>query len=95
MKVVVVYDISDDGRRLKLAESLFRLGLNRIQRSAFAGDLDTQKFKDLVRISMKYAKTERDVIHIFSLGLRDWEKRLVIGREWGSRGDAESTLLIH
>ncbi len=93
MRVVVVYDISDDSKRAKLAESLFRLGLTRIQRSAFAGDIDTQRFKDLVRISERYADKERDVIHIFNLGIRDWERRVVIGREWS--GNAGSTLLIY
>ncbi len=83
VRILVVYDIGDNADRQKLADDLFRLGLTRIQRSAFAGELDTQRLKDLQRIAGKYIKKESDVIHIFTLGLRDWEKRIVIGREWG------------
>jgi len=83
VRILVVYDISDNQDRLRLAENLFKLGLTRIQRSAFAGEIDTQRVKDLIRISGRYVRSEGDVIHIFQLGLRDWERRIVIGREWG------------
>ena len=83
VRILVVYDISDNQDRLRLAENLFKLGLTRIQRSAFAGEIDTQRMKDLIRISGRYVRSEGDVIHIFQLGLRGWEKRIVIGREWG------------
>jgi len=80
---LVVYDIGDNLDRQRLADDLFRLGLTRIQRSAFAGELDPQRLKDLQRAVKRYVKKETDVIHIFTLGLRDWERRVVIGREWG------------
>jgi CRISPR-associated protein Cas2 len=83
VRILVVYDIGDNVDRQKLADDLFRMGLTRIQRSAFAGELDPQRLKDLQRIVGRYVKKEEDVIHIFTLGLRDWEKRIVIGREWG------------
>lgn len=92
VRILVVYDISDNQDRLRLAENLFRLGLTRIQRSAFAGEIDTQRTKDLVRISGRHVRTESDVIHIFQLGLRDWERRIVIGREWGLGSSAAAVL---
>jgi len=83
-RYIVIYDISDDSNRNRLAEELFRIGLTRIQRSAFAGDLDPQRAKDLVRILQRFIKDPNDVIHVFRLGIRDWENRIVLGREWGS-----------
>ncbi|AEE94627.1 CRISPR-associated protein, Cas2 [Acidianus hospitalis W1] len=41
MKIIVVYDISDNGKRNKLANELKKFGLYRIQRSAFEGDIDS------------------------------------------------------
>jgi len=58
-----------------------RLGLSRIQRSAFVGDIDSQRYKDLVRICSKLVDGKDDVLHIIPLGLRDWERRVVIGGE--------------
>ncbi|MBB5254781.1 CRISPR-associated endonuclease Cas2 [Sulfurisphaera ohwakuensis] len=78
MWVIVVYDISDDEKRNKIAKELQRLGLSRIQRSAFVGDLDSQRFKDLVRIMGKLVTGKDDILHIIPLGLRDWERRVVI-----------------
>jgi len=92
-KYLVVYDISDDSTRNKLADELFRLGLTRIQRSAFAGDLDPQRAKDLVRVLSRYISSDRDVIHVFRLGIRDWENRVVIGREWGA-GSVSKTIIL-
>ncbi len=92
VRILVVYDISNNLDRLRLAESLSRIGLTRIQRSAFTGEIDTQRLKDLTRMVERYARSESDVIHIFQLGLRDWEKRIIIGREWGLGANATAIL---
>lgn len=79
VKVVVVYDISDDVKRLKLANCLKSLGLSRIQRSAFAGTLDSSKLKDLYRLCERFADGEADVIHVFTLCGYDWSRRTAYG----------------
>ena len=81
MRLLVVYDVSDDGKRLKLAKELKRFGLHRIQRSAFQGELDSQRLKDLIRVVKKVVDERTDIVHIVPLGLRDWESRIVIGKE--------------
>ncbi|AAK54438.1 CRISPR-associated endonuclease Cas2 [Saccharolobus solfataricus] len=81
MKLLVVYDVSDDSKRNKLANNLKKLGLERIQRSAFEGDIDSQRVKDLVRVVKLIVDTNTDIVHIIPLGIRDWERRIVIGRE--------------
>uniref|UniRef100_UPI00018408ED Uncharacterized protein n=1 Tax=Saccharolobus solfataricus TaxID=2287 RepID=UPI00018408ED len=81
MKLLVVYDVSDDSKRNKLANNLKKLGLERIQRSAFEGDMDSQRMKDLVRVVKLIVDTNTDIVHIIPLGIRDWERRIVIGRE--------------
>ncbi len=79
VRVVVVYDISDDGKRARLAGQLKRLGLARIQRSAFTGRLDSSRLKDLYRVCSRYADEPRDVIHVFTLCGYDWSRRRAFG----------------
>lgn len=81
VKLLVVYDVSDNEKRLKLANSLKKHGLKRIQRSAFEGDIDSQRLKDLVRAVRNIVDVNTDVVHIIPLGIRDWENRIVIGKE--------------
>ena len=91
VRVVVVYDIGSDAKRAKLADELKGLGLSRIQRSAFAGRIDSSRLKDLYRVCERYATEERDVIHVFTLCGYDWARR----RAFGSyREVAESVVVV-
>ncbi|MEM3943502.1 MAG: CRISPR-associated endonuclease Cas2 [Thermofilum sp.] len=82
MRVVVVYDISDDAKRFRLADQLKALGLSRIQRSAFAGRLDSSRLRDLYRLCERYAG-EEDVIHVFTLCGYDWSQARAFGKVAG------------
>jgi CRISPR-associated protein Cas2 len=79
VRVLVVYDIDDDAKRAKLADRLKALGLSRIQRSAFAGELDSQRLRDLYRLCERAATDPRDVIHVFLLCGYDWSRRRAFG----------------
>ena len=79
VRVLVIYDIDDDAKRARLADRLKALGLSRIQRSAFAGNLDSQKLRDLYRLCERYATDPRDVIHVFVLCGYDWSRRRAFG----------------
>ncbi|AWR95237.1 CRISPR-associated endonuclease Cas2 [Acidianus brierleyi] len=81
VRVIVIYDITDDTQRTKLSNELFKIGLSRIQKSAFSGDIDSQRFKDLTRICQDFIKSSNDVIHVVTLGIRDWERRIVLRGE--------------
>jgi CRISPR-associated protein Cas2 len=90
VRVVVVYDIHDDEKRLRLASRLKSIGLSRIQRSAFAGLLDSQRLRDLYRICESFATDERDVIHVFTLCGYDWSRR----RAFGSFREVEQLVVV-
>lgn len=93
MKILVIYDVSDNGKRSRLANELKRYGLTRIQRSAFEGDIDSQRVKDIVRTISRIVDLRTDVVHIVPLGVRDWENRIVIGNE-GGRGEEEEAKYV-
>jgi len=80
VRVVVVYDISDDRKRVRLANSLKRLGLSRIQRSAFTGKVTSSGLKDIMRICELFVTNESDIIHVFTLCGFDWSRRRVFSR---------------
>ncbi len=51
MKLLVIYDISDNALRLGASEILKDFGLARVQYSAFAGDLNHNR-RDMLEISL-------------------------------------------
>ncbi len=71
MKVLVVYDITDDGLRNKIAEILKDFGLTRIQKSAFIGHLSSQERRNLEKILSRKALGKNDRIDIFPICDRD------------------------
>lgn len=84
MKVLVIYDISDNVVRTKLADDLIRLGLSRIQRSAFIGYVNSSKIKDLIRVCEKWCKGPNDVVHVIPLCDYDWRRVKVFGKPYSS-----------
>ncbi len=79
-KYIVVYDVSDDRARLKLAELLQRKGLSRIQKSAFVGELSKAELKDLLRRAQEIIDLATDILHVIPVCRYDWSKRIVMGK---------------
>ncbi len=93
MRVMVVYDVSDDKRRLRLARTLERWGLARVQRSAFTGVLQPGRIKDLERLVRAIIDPSTDVVHILPVQDQDWRRVRVIGRQWGEASVRGAALL--
>lgn len=86
VKYIVVYDVSDDKARAKLAELLQKKGLVRIQRSAFVGELSKAELKDLLRRARQLVSEVNDVLHIIPICRYDWSRRIIIGKPLNERG---------
>ena len=67
MNCLVVYDITDDGQRKRLATMLQTFGLARIQYSAFRGELNANDRAVLARRVSQFVKDEHDSIFIIPL----------------------------
>lgn len=85
-RVLVIYDISDDSKRLRAARSLEAWGLTRIQRSAFVGSMQRARAVDLARRLGMIIDRETDVVHIVTLDPREWEHAIVLGKPYWARG---------
>ncbi|MCX7681270.1 MAG: CRISPR-associated endonuclease Cas2 [Anaerolineae bacterium] len=78
MKVVLVYDIPHDGTRTKIADFCLDYGLDRIQYSAFQGELSRTYQEELIlKIGKQLGKREGKV-HLFAICDKDWAQRLEI-----------------
>ena len=81
MRCLVVYDIPDDRVRTKVADHCLDYGLDRIQYSAFLGDLSrTHQEELMLKIKRTLGKREGKV-QLFVLCERDWSQRIELIRE--------------
>lgn len=81
MRCLVVYDIPDDRVRTKVADHCLDYGLDRIQYSAFLGDLSrTHQEELMLRVKRTLGKREGKV-QLFVICEKDWAQRLEVIRE--------------
>ena len=81
MKCLLVYDIPDDKTRTKIADFCLDYGLDRIQYSAFLGDL-TRTYQEELMLRIEDRLGERaGNIQLFVMCDRDWRQRLEIIQE--------------
>jgi CRISPR-associated protein Cas2 len=78
MHCLVVYDISDDGKRAKVADVCLDYGLDRIQYSAFLGVLSANHQDELMLKVKKVLGRKAGNIQLFPLCATDWQGRRVI-----------------
>lgn len=77
MRVLLVYDISSDRVRGKVADACMDYGLDRIQYSAFAGDLSRSHQEELfMRIKKLLDGSGR--VWLIPVAETEWTKRLEI-----------------
>ena len=76
--VLVIYDIPHDGTRNKVADCCLDYGLDRVQYSAFVGELSRTHQEELfLRIKRRVGKRAAKV-HIVVISTDDWARRLVV-----------------
>jgi CRISPR-associated protein Cas2 len=86
MKCLLVYDISHDRTRTKIADFCLDYGLDRIQYSAFLGDLARTHQEELMlkigdRLGQRAGK-----VQLFTICTSDWRQRLEIIQEVDDHG---------
>jgi CRISPR-associated protein Cas2 len=81
MKCLVIYDIPDDKIRTKIADFCLDYGLDRIQYSAFIGDLSNNHQEELMlKLDRRLGKAPGR-IDLFPICKEDWRSRVSIHRE--------------
>ncbi len=78
MRCLLIYDISHDGVRAKVADACLDYGLERVQYSAFMGELSWIHQKELLlQIKRRIGKHDAN-IQLFPLDEKSWTSRRVI-----------------
>jgi CRISPR-associated protein Cas2 len=78
MRCLLIYDISHDGVRAKVADACLDYGLERVQYSAFMGELSWIHQKELLlQIKRRIGKHDANV-QLFPLDEKSWTSRRVI-----------------
>ncbi len=78
MKIILIYDISHDGTRSKVADLCLDYGLDRVQYSSFQGELQRTHQEELIlQIKKKLGKRDGDV-RLIPICQKDWTARLEV-----------------
>lgn len=79
--VWVVYDITNNKTRTKMAKLCKKRGLQRVQKSVFLGTLNRTEV-DEVAMMFREAIEEEDSVYIFPMCQPDFQKTRLIGRSF-------------
>ncbi len=77
MNCLLIYDIPDDRRRTKVADACLDYGLDRIQYSAFWGDISRNLQEELYLKVCDILDNAPGNIQLFPICRKDWLARMV------------------
>lgn len=78
MQVIVIYDITHDGTRTKIARACEDYGLDRLQFSAFGGELSRQLQRELMRKVTHLMRRKSGVVTLYPIGKEAWESQIEV-----------------
>jgi CRISPR-associated protein Cas2 len=87
MQTLIVYDIPNDRIRGKIADACLDYGLDRIQWSAFLGDLARTHQEELWQKLSDVLGKQPGNIQLFPICESDWKRRQVLVREGKDKKD--------
>lgn len=90
MQCLLIYDIADDRARTRVADACLDYGLQRIQFSAFCGDLSRTHQRELFTLIVQRVKNKAANVQLFPLDEQSWNGRRVLmqGDTSGTSGTA-------
>ncbi|MBK9121540.1 MAG: CRISPR-associated endonuclease Cas2 [Chloroflexi bacterium] len=79
---LVMYDIEDDKARTRIADACLDYGLDRVQFSAFIGQLSRNHQQELMMRIEKILDSGKGRVQLISVGQQEWKNRIVIGGDY-------------
>lgn len=80
LHLLVIYDISNDRIRDKVANACQDYGLDRIQYSAFVGQLSRTHQEELMLRIKELLGQEQGCVQLIPISAANWNERLEVGR---------------
>jgi CRISPR-associated protein Cas2 len=76
----VVYDISKDRTRTKIADRCLDFGLQRVQKSVYLGDIPPNRVEEILQFSRELLNLETDAVYVFPMCKDDFQKVRIVGQ---------------
>ena len=87
MNCLLVYDIPDDKKRARIADACLDYGMDRIQYSAFSGQLRNTHQEELMLKIKKILGKKAGNVQLYAICAEDWARRKVIAQYENVRKD--------
>jgi CRISPR-associated protein Cas2 len=88
----VVYDISDDKVRNRVARRCLDFGLYRVQKSVFLGDLAPNRVEEVLLFSRELLDPDTDSVYVFPMCRPDFERVRIVGQGFDRKLVADEVL---
>jgi CRISPR-associated protein Cas2 len=88
----VVYDIAKDRTRTKIAKRVLELGLTRVQKSVYVGDLPANRVEEILLASRELLNLETDSVYVFPMCREDFDKVQIVGQGFDGKWVAGEVL---
>lgn len=88
----VVYDISLNKTRRKIAKRCLDFGLYRVQKSIFLGDIESNRVEEIILASVELMNIETDSIYVFPMCQADFDKVRIMGQGFDRKMVADEIL---
>lgn len=79
IRIIIVYDISDDAIRHRVSETCLDYGLDREQFSVFSGRIKAVHARELTKLLRTQVHSGQ--VQVIPVSADDWQRRIVIGGE--------------
>lgn len=76
----MMYDISSNKARSRVAKKCKKYGMTRVQKSIFLGKLDMNRFDELTEICLGEIDEETDSVYLFPFCQEDFRRIQVLGQ---------------
>ena len=88
----VIYDISKNKTRTKIAKRCLDFGLYRVQKSVFAGDIEPNRVQEIILASTELMNMETDSVYVFPMCRDDFDKVRIVGQGFDKKMVADEVL---
>jgi CRISPR-associated protein Cas2 len=90
----LVYDIASDRTRGRIAERCLDMGLYRVQKSVYLGDLAANRLEEVLLMSRAELDLTTDSVFAFPMCRADFEKVQVVGVGFDRKLVADEVLTV-
>jgi CRISPR-associated protein Cas2 len=90
----VIYDISEDKARLKVADRCLDFGLRRVQKSVFLGEIPPNRVEEVIQFSVEILDPETDSVYVFPMCRDDFSKVRIVGQGFDKKMALDEVLTV-